>query len=323
MKHINKIFGLGLSKTGTTSLALALKRLGVPTIDFPHDPVTLDELERGEFRLSVLKNHQAVTDTPVAIYYAQLDKVYPGSKFILTVRDKEPWLRSVEEHCRFRDEWAERHEPFRRFTRFISAAVYGIRTFERERFSFVYDQHVRNVLHYFRDRPEDLLVLDVCHGEGYEKLCPFLGLPVLSEPFPRANTVGEKAQAREWMQRLDAAVEQVEQATRPGAGILLLDEWRLAGARLGAGRRVQRFPEDGGPLQDGEEAARALFHAIRREQPDYIVAAWPAFWWLECYPQMCQELAPLPRIVDGPDVIIYDASSVRAGGREAAGTVSR
>jgi 3'(2'), 5'-bisphosphate nucleotidase len=40
---------------------------------------------------------------------------------------------------------------------------------------------------YFKDRPQDLLVIDVTAGEGWEKLCPFLGKPTPDIPFPKAN----------------------------------------------------------------------------------------------------------------------------------------
>ena len=40
---------------------------------------------------------------------------------------------------------------------------------------------------HFAGRPDDLLVLDVVGGEGWERLCPFLGLAPPDEPFPHFN----------------------------------------------------------------------------------------------------------------------------------------
>jgi hypothetical protein len=40
------------------------------------------------------------------------------------------------------------------------------------------------VKEYFRDRPDDLLVMNICAGEGWEKLCPFLGLAIPKVKFP-------------------------------------------------------------------------------------------------------------------------------------------
>ena len=46
-------------------------------------------------------------------------------------------------------------------------------------------EHERRVRAYFADRPDDLLVIDISAGEGWEALCPFLGVPVPDKPFPR------------------------------------------------------------------------------------------------------------------------------------------
>ena len=42
--------------------------------------------------------------------------------------------------------------------------------------------HTKRVLNFFKDK--ELLVLDICGGDGYEKLCPFLGIDIPDEPFP-------------------------------------------------------------------------------------------------------------------------------------------
>jgi len=42
-----KIFGLGLSKTGTSSLTDALNLLGVKAVHYPHDQRTYEELRAG------------------------------------------------------------------------------------------------------------------------------------------------------------------------------------------------------------------------------------------------------------------------------------
>ena len=43
--------------------------------------------------------------------------------------------------------------------------------------------HHRRVEEYFRGR-DDLLVMRVTEGDGYEVLCPFLGVPTSTQPFP-------------------------------------------------------------------------------------------------------------------------------------------
>jgi Sulfotransferase domain/UDP-glucoronosyl and UDP-glucosyl transferase len=86
-----KVFGIGLSRTGTSSLTQALNILGYKAIHFPHDNVTRAELYRffasgsGRLSLSLLQEADAITDTPACCVYKALDQGYPGSKFILTV----------------------------------------------------------------------------------------------------------------------------------------------------------------------------------------------------------------------------------------------
>ena len=178
---INKVFGIGLSKTGTTSLSVALTLLGIRTIDFPHDSETQNYLMQGKYNLPILDHYQAMTDTPAAGFYPHFDRLYPSSKFILTIRpDKEEWLQSVRKH------W-HRVALYIPYMKFIGASIYGCYAFSPERFAYVYDRHVQHVCEYFRERPQDLLVLNICGGEGWEKLCPFLDCEVPSVPFPWEN----------------------------------------------------------------------------------------------------------------------------------------
>ena len=178
LQEDQKVFGIGLSKTGTTSLTKALNIVGIHSIHFPHDERTLHELQRGEYRLSILDEYQGASDTPVAPFFAQLDSAWPGSKFILTVREKTSWLRSAEAH------WevilAKRRATdvaFKAFCDFINASVYGCIDFNAERFTYVYDMHLRQVKEYFANRPDDLLVLDICAGKaGWSDLADFLGV---------------------------------------------------------------------------------------------------------------------------------------------------
>lgn len=183
ISQLPKVFGIGLSKTGTTSLAAALQQLGYRTIHYPHDPVTAQQLMLGDFRLRILEEHDAALDTPIVPFYRDLDCEYPGSKFLLTVRRKDDWLRSIEQWWDQQTIWWDR-EVDRCYFR---AAVYGCINFHRERFSHVYDTHLENVQRYFQNRPRDLLVFDICGGEGWGKLCKFLAKPIPADLFPQEN----------------------------------------------------------------------------------------------------------------------------------------
>ncbi len=66
----------------------------------------------------------------------------------------------------------------------IHERLYGTQEYEEEAFSRAYDAYTAEVREYFRERPQDLLVLDICGGEGWSKLAPFLGKPIPEAPFP-------------------------------------------------------------------------------------------------------------------------------------------
>jgi len=180
------IFCIGLSRTSTKSLTYALNNLGFNLIHYPIDEQTFIELMNGDYRFSLLEDYDGISDITVAPYYRELDKLFPNSKFILTVREKTSWLESLRKHWETRPPFNDPNEDeiHLRIRRFLRAAVYGVYKFSRERLSNVYDAHLNNVMEYFKDKPEKLLVIDICSGEGYEKLCPFLGFPILKDAFP-------------------------------------------------------------------------------------------------------------------------------------------
>lgn len=276
MNHHHKVFGLGLSKTGTSSLGEALNQLGIATLHYPCDAQTEAELRGGIYQLSILRQYQGLVDIPVAPYYAQLDRHYPGSKFILTVRDLDSWLRSIELHWQLMMVWWENYPDFKRFTEFISAAVYGSIAFNRDRFAFAYETHLRNVRSYFADRPADLLVLDICAGQGWDTLCPFLGLPAPETPFPHAN---------EWMHQLLLATQELAELISPGATLILVDQ-NAFGPDIARQRRCLPFLERAGsywgPPPDDATAIREC-ERLRAAGAEWIVFGWPAFWWLDYY----------------------------------------
>src|SRR5262249_42082869 len=82
------VWGIGLTRTGTSSLNRALSLLGYSSVHWPTTRQLLDD------------HLQAATDESVAAIFKVLDFKYPGSKFILTMRDEDDWVRSTEAHRR-------------------------------------------------------------------------------------------------------------------------------------------------------------------------------------------------------------------------------
>lgn len=189
-----KVFGIGLSRTGTRSLTKALQILGYNVEHYPDDDDTYTELSNGQCDLSILAVLDGLTDIGTVPFYRQFDELYPGSKFILTVRsDTVGWLQSCENHYFNRPAFQPADDPDDEvhylMRQFLRAAVYGCYSFNRERYLAVYNRHLEDVQAYFKDRPDDLLILDAGKGEGFEKLAPFLDRPVPAEPYPHKGNV--------------------------------------------------------------------------------------------------------------------------------------
>lgn len=180
-----KVFGIGLPKTATSSLHTALNILGFDSIHFPHDNKTIQEIESGNYKLSLLEKYDAVCDVPIPAIFAQLDQCWPGSKFILTTRDINKWLDSCE-HAPFN---AGNALPKPNNYRYLyRAMLYGTIAYNRERFEWVYHTHTKQVMEYFSgNKNKQLLVMDVTKGEGWEKLCEFLDVEVPNTEFPHSN----------------------------------------------------------------------------------------------------------------------------------------
>ena len=172
-----KIFGIGLSRTGTMSLHYALITLGYKShFVFEGEEEIIEELS--EF--------DAFTHTPLASVYKKLDRQFPDSKFILTVRNNcENWLNSCEKQMNLVSEINKDSIALKK----VLLRTYGTETFNREMYRSAYIKHFNDVTHYFANRESDILILDICSGEGFEKLCPFLGKSIPTQPFPQKNSI--------------------------------------------------------------------------------------------------------------------------------------
>ena len=183
-----KVFGLGLSRTGTRSLTAALHVLGIDTIHYPIDEDTFRAIASGSFDFSLLRSFDGITDITVSPYFEELEKKYPDAKFVLTVREEESWLRSCANHWRGREAFeppaSEGREVHMRIRRLLRAATYGIYDFEPTRFRAVQRRHVAAVRAYFADKPGKLLEMNIVEGAGWEPLCTFFDRPTPDQPFP-------------------------------------------------------------------------------------------------------------------------------------------
>src|SRR5690625_1147777 len=142
-----KIFGIGLNKTGTTSLHGALETLGFRSLHWGGPEVRRTvERARKERRPLVedLPGYDAFSDIwALSESFDLLDRQYPGSRFILTTRSLESWIDSRMRHV-LRNRQAK--EENRYSGNFLEI--------EPEAWRRQYIAHHRRVEDYFRGRDD-------------------------------------------------------------------------------------------------------------------------------------------------------------------------
>ena len=220
-----KVFVIGLSKTGTTSLAKALDLIGFRCSHYPlgamnyYDPhpfltrlmnylgykIFNNPFGIRNFRLKTpgidlfqFDEFDAFADIPIAYCYKELDRMYPNTKFILTTRELESWLKSCRWHMSNpyrpgRPKWWNEKEMGKwtamstNMINRLNYDLYGSVVFDEPLFRKTYERHFNDVQEHFRGREEVLLVLDISARNSWDRLCAFLDKPVPSIPFPMEN----------------------------------------------------------------------------------------------------------------------------------------
>lgn len=173
-----KIVGVGLNKTGTTTLGECLRTLGYDHISYNYDAFCLYRDGNCDALMEMVNCHDSFEDWPWPLIYKEIDEKFPGSKFILTRRvDSMTWFNSL---CKHRERMSfyeyEKH-------------IYGHDWPHDypEHHIRIYEEHLTSVRNYFRDRPNDFL--EVCWetGDGWQELSSFLNIKCPDYPFPHAN----------------------------------------------------------------------------------------------------------------------------------------
>ena len=197
----SKLFCIGFNKTGTTSLANALTELGIQVApQHPAEKLILSWMDRDFSKIiEFTKSHYAFQDVPFSLPFTfiVLDYFWPKSKFILTVRNSaEEWYQSI---TRFHSKiWGNGEIPTYEQLKNANYAYKGYawdyiqgtfntpkdKPYDKNKLIAVYDQHNRNVREYFRNRPKDLLVLNVARKNAFNELSIYLGYAPTKQSFP-------------------------------------------------------------------------------------------------------------------------------------------
>jgi len=181
-----KVFCIGFHKTGTSSLAVAFQIMGYrvcrrlgPLQDLIPDKNLIELIRNQQTQeiLKAIKPYDAFCDNPWPLFYKEIDVFYPGSKFILTIREENSWLKSVLQY--FKNSETE-----------IREIIYGKASPIENEVIYLerYRKHNAEVLAYFKNRPDDLLIIDIEKEENqWTTLCQFLEKEIPNQEFPHRN----------------------------------------------------------------------------------------------------------------------------------------
>jgi hypothetical protein len=178
-----KVFGIGLQKTGLTSVLRLMQGLGIKARG-------ADIRQKRNFCKqndydAVLKYYDTADffcDWPTPLMYRAIWKKY-GDKalFILTIRkDSRAWFESLKRHNAYA-------HPFKNKHHWVFGRYYP-HGFDEEHISY-YERHIQDVLRFFEQRgaSKQLLVLRVDEPQAVSKLADFLGITIERERFPHEN----------------------------------------------------------------------------------------------------------------------------------------
>ena len=199
-----KVFCIGRNKTGTTSLELALKELGYKMGSQTQGEMLIRQWKDNNFSpiIELAKTADAFQDIPFSYdnTYKHLDLAFPNSKFILSVRNSpEEWYNSL---VRFHSKlFGNGNIPT---SKNLKNASYRWKGWIYETMSNLYHtpendpynkeilinhyiNYNKEVINYFKDRPDDLLVINLKDENSYLDFCKFLNEEPKRNNFPHLN----------------------------------------------------------------------------------------------------------------------------------------
>lgn len=175
-----KVFVIGMFKTGTKSMGKALRILGYQVTDRPWFILNdnwCNDISKWEQYFPVIKErasqYNGFSDAPWMFLYNYLDMWYPDAKFILTVRkDFETYYLSEMY------QWRNKKSPP-----------------TKEKFKKRYVDHNNQVKKYFEfmsqyRKENNFIELCLENGDSFQNwltICSFLNRDIPKEPFPHIN----------------------------------------------------------------------------------------------------------------------------------------
>lgn len=176
---MNKLFIIGLPRTGTTSISVALLDYGFKVA---HTAYTKRAFELAD----------VISDAPCFADYKELDKLFPNSKFVYLDRVLELWVPSMQMLLnKMLPELAPKsgylNPVLKRCINKTFAPLTTENPLDTQHLENCYRTHQQDVFRYFENR-DDLLTIDLSHSDSLQGLLGFLGIKsTAAENFPHLN----------------------------------------------------------------------------------------------------------------------------------------
>ena len=201
-----KVICAGMGKTGTKSIAKALRHLGFEVFDWEEQIFDFMDHWLNVFQNGaepnvkhVYQNADAVVDIPGSFFWEEILEAFPDCKVILSERDEDSWVKS----------WVNQLEAIDAarsvFVLTLSPTLRKISLIGRESMRALYGSRKKTPIFVFRKRyrihnhriksmvpPNKLLLYNV--NQGWKPLCDFLGFDIPTVAFPHENIKGEVAE---------------------------------------------------------------------------------------------------------------------------------
>lgn len=206
VQHKTKYFCVGRNKTGTTSLKKAFIDLGF----IVGDQTVAEELydlyffqDNFDKIISYCKTAEVFQDVPFSYFKTvpYIDKSYPNSKFILTIRDDaEQWYNSI---TRFHSKLFGKNgripnvedlkdaKYLRKGFMYNTIKAHGTNDqdpYNKQIMISHYNKHNRDVIDYFKNRPNDLIIINLSAEGAFKRFADFIGVEcTIDSNFPWEN----------------------------------------------------------------------------------------------------------------------------------------
>jgi tetratricopeptide (TPR) repeat protein len=188
-----KIFGIGLSKTGTHLLNEVLSTLGYTSVHLIN-PITKSILDSKDFLY-----FDAFTDISVSFRFEELFFAFPNAQFIYLERDLNHWVESISRYYTklygFSTPKDMRNWLTQSQSSVLQRGCLDCDTTYRHAIANLYAHHLnwksayrsfdQRVQRFFHDKPKDkLLKINLFRENNWDNICQFLEVKVPGAAFP-------------------------------------------------------------------------------------------------------------------------------------------